>query len=299
MKRNFFRFLFFLACLSILFGIRYLHNDAPKNIASIITKTAKDNSILLQIKESKLLSPRTISFQQIGAQYTAPKMLLVLSIDRVELTLQIIKTLFFNPSVSFAGEAYSGTFEGSADYSSLSKKQNLDLHIEHFDLAKHAVIAGFGINGLMSLRTKLESSTRSDSTKGIPESGEFSLNVRNGAFAPTGMVRAYVPVSKISDIEAQIVGSMSDGFVAFSKINLTSSAGSADGKGTLAFNNYGKILKGRFSINLSLSNEGLKAFGSYLALAAKRSLNETINKWQIVIQLKEGQRTEFDVTPVL
>ena len=250
-----------------------------------IIKLVRDTGVLFSLEGLSIGYP-SLTAASLDSTIPAKPIPVLLKAENVSIQPDYLSLLGSAHHLSLQGTLYDGTLRGDFQFSPALGSLHLNANIEGLTLQEHPQIAGFGINaGKLNATAKDLTISEKDTplgalslqVKGLSTISETTLPARLTGL-PLPLV---IPQVKNATISSQV--HMKPDRVAVSALTFKSSWGSMSGSGNVALNADRRVRAFSFLMDVELSAQGQKHFGSYLPLITGNSVKSDQKKFSLTL----------------
>lgn len=266
-------------------------------VKEILYARAKTVGIPLEIQEVTLHFPAIVELKGVGAEFPFNGFSIPFRAENLSLKPHLLRLLTLRGEGGLDFNAYGGRGAFSASKSFFSNSSNFDLTIHQLDLGQHPSSGLFGLKGKLSF-VGHSTFTRDSAERTLIENTSAKLELDHGQYSGGHLIANTFPLPALSDLSLVLDLVQEAAFFRIRQLELLSSLGSLHGTGLIGVSAEGTVASANLSATAKLTNDGRKALGIYLALAAGRDQKEADRtEWLITFKLTPGGKPDLRVQP--
>ncbi len=220
---------------------------------------------------------------------------LPVAIDTTSLSLELLPLFWLSERASLQGQLYGGTANGSFSRPVFGSSLNGVLHLDTLRLDMHPLLKTFGVQGKLTAAATL--ATGDSSTLSALDLLDVRINLADAAMETPPTYLSLVKLPPVRDLSAAAHAVLKKNRLAVDELRTDSSLGHAAGSGTFMLDPTGLLASGSATIDLDLTDEGVRAVGGYLALAAGSNVDQPPKAWKVEIGVTGLGRVKVSVHP--
>ncbi len=294
MNRILRRFLLFFALAFLVALVRFPYDSLSMRLVSYLKEQALEKGASLQIDKFQMHSPRRATFERLGLMMPVKGWPFSLNFTNGVLSLRALPLIIFRLTLSGKAQAYEGSVEGSLSTSLFGEKMALESVFRGLDLESYPALEFYGVSG------ELEGTFRAKGTKRIfPEESTLSLTLHDASLALQRITGSFLKISKLSDVNLALQVKQEQRNLKLEKVELTSSLGTASGKGGMGLDSGGQIEQCDLKIHIFLNELGEKELSPYFGALAGGNTKGASSQWQMSIVKEKATPLRIIVTPAI
>ncbi len=289
MKLNVRRFLIFLGLLVVFTTIKFPYDSFSPTVKERIRAEAQRAGVFWDSRDFKFNMPPQIDAEQVSGVIKTPAAPLPLPflIDSLHGTVSLWSLLTLSPHLEATASLYGGNCQVSLLPLMAGGFRSVDLQCDSLRLEKYPALEFYKVRGSLS----------GDATSQSGNKATVSIRLRNGSIEEPKRISMLAP-EQIADVSLDATAEVEERRATIKSFSLTSSLGTASGKGLLVTNERGFLSnESSLAVEISLSETGEAAISPYLALAANLPVDRKSSAWQIQLKGTGGQIPNVKVTP--
>lgn len=304
-KRTLSKTILLLFVIAGIISLRFAYFSLGPILANKIKNTARNNNIILELETPQYKPILTLKSDTLRAQIPADRLFIPLILKDINATIPIYKFFVNKLELNIKGQGYGGKIDAIINTGLLTNTTNLSTQIENFNLSEYPITAGFQLTGNVAINSSATFSSNNINLKTL-ESGTALINIKDGS-CPEGFkiksknpILNSIPLPKISNLNLKAEFNYLNSYFTLSTLNIDCSLAKITGKGGIVVQKENSSFSsGRLRINISLTTEGHKVLGPYLALAAPNNTNNLSDRWSLNIQFEPQKPPQVELTPLL
>ncbi len=281
MKRALHQAIVFFSLLLIVTIIRLPYGSYRESALPYLRTLASPKGVTLDFADLNLRPPFRVSLDKLNMLLPVDRFPVPVNIESATFNANLFSLLTLGASGAGTVKLYQGTLVYDVDHSLFGNSTSYSASLNDLSLAAHPILGSFGFTG--TLEGKFSGKFKRDTVTGraIPESGEYSLALRNGAFIGGVKLFQLVRIPEVKNLSLVANAKLESGLLTISALNLDSSLGSANGKGQFRVKDNGNLGDGKLNAKIHLTDTGKQNFGGYLALAAQAPIENPSADWKV------------------
>ncbi len=256
-----------------------------------IKEQVAPQGVLLDVQDLDFSLPAKIRAAALGIQLQSPDLYLPIFIDEGDISLRLLSLFFGAPEIQSVIKAYRGSLNSSVTVEQSKNSAHVVANLKDVQLGEHPTLRFLGIAGQLSADLDaVVTTTQPVTLRGIE--GKLDASIQEGVISqplPIAPLFSLPPASEIAIVaRAERLGDKLE----LSRFTISCSLGKGAGKGYFVLDSRGVIIGMELNALLSLTDEGHRSLGGYLALAAGEPLDTKTRKWSIKLSQQPGYRLE-------
>lgn len=218
-------------------------------------------------------------------------------VDSLQITLLLSRLFLLRTDSDLNAVVYGGELTGNISRPLFGSAVRYDLKLEKLHLDAYPLLKLYGVTGLVSIRSAGETTEQPNSIDAV-QSADVTVEISGGNLINPPRALGIFPIPPVRDLRATAHAALAKRRLTVDKLQLDSSLGNARGSGNFQLDASGLVASGSGTINLELSDEGVKSVGGFLALAAH--LNDVSNpaqRWTVDIGVERIGQFRIGVHP--
>ncbi len=281
MKRAFIQIVLFFFLVAIVMIVRFPYHDYGVGMFDTLRDSLRSQGILLEADDIQFSFPARVEFDNLSVLLPHQKLPLPLHAERALLNPSLTSLLLLRGVLHSNLEAYQGSLDTKLDYSLWGEEVEFELHGKNLQLQEHPVLRANGVSGTLRVDAvgEVQRSPLGSASSSYAQVKKSSVNVvlENAEYSGNYKIKGFIPVPKLQDIRSELLLSHANEKTIIEKFDLFSSLGQLAAKGELRGARAVEELA--ISGTISLTAEGEKVLGGYLALSAGLSPDTVSRDW--------------------
>jgi len=292
MKRAFIQIATFLVLLFFVMLVRFPYHEYGVKLFDSLRETLRSQGILLEAKDIQFAFPAQVRFDEISLLLPHRKIPIPLHASKAELDPDFLSLLFLNGVLQSNIQAYDGSLDSKLTYSLFGGSAAVELNGERLRLEQHPLMSANGVSGLLRLKGNADLESVEGRSEKSPvmkiRRGKLFVQLEDGAYQGTYKVAGLVPIPKLTDVRSELILNNTEAATEIEKFDFFSSLGQMSASGELKPQNDNEGFEIKLTGSISLTAEGEKTVGAYLALAAGLSPDRSQRNWSFTFS-QNGQ----------
>ena len=226
--------------------------------------------------------PLTVVLDKLNMLIPVQRFPMLLNVESAHVTLSPLSLLLFRTAGTGEIRLYQGNILFDFTRAFWGKKLETHGTFANLSLAAHPFLGSFGLAG--TLEGKFSGISIQDELGNyLPESGDFSLAMRNAALKGGIKLMQLIRIPEIPTASLVVQAAYDSNALNVSSLSFDSSLLSLDGKGRIRRRNLLTLGEGKLTGKLHLTDEGKQILGGYLALAAHTAIDNPAVDWEVEV----------------
>ena len=278
--------LVFVLLVVVMGALRFSGGSYGVDVLSEMKTRAAQAGITFDAESARIALPLRLVLRGVGLLIPAGSYPLPLRFESVTASLSPLQLLLGRKTATVDVSGYKGEIELQWTQRFFSQAFESRLDVRQLQIGEHPAAALFGVEGELSLNASA-SGALAGVRPDVP-SARLSALLVNGKCRGGDTVFGIVKLPAVSDAKIKVEAEKAGDDVRLVALKLNSSLGNGDGSGAAKLNPQGRIQEGDVHFSLQLTDEGQKAVGGYLALAARSSVQSPGKSWEIAVAFRNG-----------
>ncbi len=290
MKRTFRRLAIFFGLVLLLALYNFRSAEAGPRVIRYLKSRGVELGVLLDIQRLQFTFPLGVKLDGLGIVFPAGGVPVSLFFETANASLRILPLFYLQGRTELHADVYGGKLDSEISRSLSGSEMHFQLKGERISLAGHPAMSGLGITGLADFRIETEVSPNNTGRMQV-EKGLYRLDLKQAELT-NGIQYSAIKLPPIRDINVILEATQNLKRLIIEQAELVSSAGSATANGHFTLSSAGALNGGSVNVKISLTNEGSKSVGPYLALAAQTDVNNPARNWTWTIQQEPTKKIQ-------